>query len=262
MADHVVELDPVRAAQPAREPQRSRDLRAVVEDLPIGVADVLDSDRRPVQSDRMAAADRERHELIDSPIRLDEEVRACVRQLVELAVGDIRRERVVRLACGRRLGVVLDDHFRVAEDVGVFAVVLLRVSGHLALARRAERNRPLVNRWTQRGELRARLRSAAARAGKDAERRESADPCQCGDASHGEDPTHRGRAHCRRARWTSVVGPRALGRRRVFKLCTRKATRSKRSRVAPPVASPGAQTCSGAHTTRRSHAPNTADDAP
>ena len=55
---------------------------------------------------------RQGHELVELAAALDEEVRARVRQLVELAVGQVGRERVVGLQRGRRLGVVLDDHFR------------------------------------------------------------------------------------------------------------------------------------------------------
>ena len=71
----------------------------------------------------MPAAQGQGHELIDPAAALDEKVGARVGQLVELAVGQVGSERVVRLLRGRRLGEVLDDHFGVAQRVGVFAVV-------------------------------------------------------------------------------------------------------------------------------------------
>ena len=72
----------------------------------------------------------------------DDEVGADVGQLVQLDVGDVGGEGVVDGAGAAGLGHVLDDHVRVAQPPGVFAVVALGVGGHLALAFGPEGDRP------------------------------------------------------------------------------------------------------------------------
>src|ERR1035437_7082317 len=84
VADHVPQRDPVAAAKPAGQLQGGGYLSRVIEDRLVGQADVLNPDRCPVQARRVAAAQSERDELIDPPAGLDEVVRACVGQLVEL----------------------------------------------------------------------------------------------------------------------------------------------------------------------------------
>src|SRR5215207_5595151 len=65
VADHVAHANPEAAAQPARQPQGGAQLTAVAEDVAVAVADVLDSDRRPVEADRVAAAGAEVDEAED-----------------------------------------------------------------------------------------------------------------------------------------------------------------------------------------------------
>ena len=84
-ADHVGERDRVRTAKPSCELQRRLHLRAIGEDFAVGEADVLDPDRRPVEADRVAAHDRQAHELHDRPVAAHHEVRAHAGQLVEQA---------------------------------------------------------------------------------------------------------------------------------------------------------------------------------
>ena len=62
------------------------------------VPDVLDPDRRVVEPDGVAAHQPQRHELVDLAAAVDDEVRAHARQLVQLGVGDVGRERVARRA--------------------------------------------------------------------------------------------------------------------------------------------------------------------
>ena len=70
----------VPAHQPDGQRERRLQLPRVVEDRGVARADVLDPDRRPVQPDRVPAADAERHELVDRAVRVDHEVRARARE--------------------------------------------------------------------------------------------------------------------------------------------------------------------------------------
>jgi hypothetical protein len=128
---------------------------------------VLDPDGGPVQACRVAAAQRQRHQLIDPAAALHEEVGARVRQLVELAVGFVGGKRVERLLRAARLGVMLHDHLRVTEQGGVFAVVAQRIGGHLVPAHRSIGDRPTVDGglrdWRARGERRRHRRGRGAR---------------------------------------------------------------------------------------------------
>ena len=87
VADHVPERDPVPAHQPYCQRERRLQLPRVVEDRGVARPDVLDPDRRPVQPHRVPAADAERHELVDRPVRVDDEVRARAGQLVSSGSG-------------------------------------------------------------------------------------------------------------------------------------------------------------------------------
>ena len=73
--------------QPARQPQRAAQHRAVAHHRRVGGADVLDADRAVVEPDGVAAAQLQRDELVDGPVRVDQEVRADAGQLAELDVG-------------------------------------------------------------------------------------------------------------------------------------------------------------------------------
>ena len=104
VADDVVVGDAVLRLQPAREPQRGAQHLDVAEHPGLAEADVLDPDRRPVQPDRVAADPLQRDELVDGAVRVDDEVRAGARQLVQLDVGDVGREGVegrARTTCSR-----------------------------------------------------------------------------------------------------------------------------------------------------------------
>src|SRR5437899_12605998 len=65
VSDHVADGDAVTTAQPAHEAQARGHLRAVVQDLRIAVADVLDAYRGPVEPDGVAAHARARNPLMD-----------------------------------------------------------------------------------------------------------------------------------------------------------------------------------------------------
>ena len=126
----------LRSAMPSRQRShavsRSDALRCGPDEhVALAEADVLDPDRRPVQPDGVAAHQPERHELVDRPVAIDDEVRADARQLAELAVGHVGSEGVERRAERRALGHVLDDHARAHEPVAVQAVVAAGVGGHL-----------------------------------------------------------------------------------------------------------------------------------
>src|SRR4051794_23678384 len=97
VADHVRAPDPVARHQPARQRQGGPHLHRIGEHLLVRTAGVLDPDRRVVEPDRMAAHDRQRHELVDRPVAVDDEVRAGARQLVQLGIRCIGTEDVDRL---------------------------------------------------------------------------------------------------------------------------------------------------------------------
>src|SRR5579884_3283505 len=76
MADYVLDRDVEAAAQPAHQLETGSQLVAVAEDLSIAEADMLDSDRGPVQPHRVPAHGPERDQLVDRPRLIDHEVRA------------------------------------------------------------------------------------------------------------------------------------------------------------------------------------------
>ena len=87
----LLDADPVAAAQPAREPQRRRQLALVAQHLAVAEADVLDPDRRVVQPDRVPAHDRARDELVDRAVAVDHVVRARARAArLQLGVRAVR----------------------------------------------------------------------------------------------------------------------------------------------------------------------------
>ncbi len=140
VADHIAERDPVAAHQPGGEPERGGELARVAEDLPVARADVLDPDRRPVETDRVAAPDGQAHQLVDGAVPVDDEVRARAGPLVQLGVGRVGCERVPGGREALVRGVVLDDHARVLQLPRRLAVVPRVVRGGLAQARGAERH--------------------------------------------------------------------------------------------------------------------------
>ena len=144
--DHVALGDVEARHEPARELERGRDLTRVREDPGRRAPDVLDADRRVVEADRVATADCQWHELVDRPVRVDHEVRAHVRQLVQLRVGVIGREGVVRARECVACGVVLDDHLGRDQAPLRGAVVALGVGRHLGPALSSVRNGPLHDR--------------------------------------------------------------------------------------------------------------------
>ena len=107
--------DPVARLQPAGEPQRGAQLAPAAHDLGVGEADVLDPDRDVVEPDGVAA-----HHLSDTswwivPSRSTMKCAHTPGPLVQLDVGRVGGERVVRGGVRRRGGEVLDDHLRVAQ---------------------------------------------------------------------------------------------------------------------------------------------------
>src|SRR5215212_9905625 len=74
--DHVVARDRVATREPERQRKRGSELPGVAEDLTVARADVLDADRGPVQPDRVAADERQSHELVDRSVAIDDEVHA------------------------------------------------------------------------------------------------------------------------------------------------------------------------------------------
>ncbi len=93
VADDVAELDPELLRQPERQLERGGELARVVQDVRVAVADVLDPDRRPVEADGVPAARGQVDELVDRPVRVDDEVRARPGQLVQLGVSGSRTRR-------------------------------------------------------------------------------------------------------------------------------------------------------------------------
>ena len=114
---------------------------------------------------------------------------ADIGQLVQLGVGDIRRKGVVD---GRRragFGEVLDDHVGVSQPPAAFAVVTLRVGGHLALALRAEGDQPAGDVGA---ELPGRCGIRSGPGGEDARtERKRQDDRRCGPAPQGPPPIAR-----------------------------------------------------------------------
>jgi len=107
--------------------------------------DELDPDLQPLFDLIVGASSTIAAGWIDGAGAIDDEVRADARELVELGVGHVGRERVERGAVRRRDGDVLDDHVRVAQPEGVEAIVALGVAAHLGLALGGERDRRLLD---------------------------------------------------------------------------------------------------------------------
>ena len=103
VADHVGQRDAVPRHQPGGQRERDAHLRRVAEHLGVGESDVLDPDRDLVQPDRVPAHDVERHELVDRPVAVDDEVRARAGQLSAAR----RRERRLRTCCRPTRSVVV-----------------------------------------------------------------------------------------------------------------------------------------------------------
>jgi hypothetical protein len=155
VSDDVVAGDPVARLQPAREAQRGAQHARVAHQRAVGRPDVLDADRRPVQPHGVSAHVAQRHELVDAPRGVDDEVRARPGQLAQLRVGRVARERVPGRPVARVRGHVLDDDLRRAQGRAVQAVVPARVGAHLPHALRAERDAVPADRRTvgrQRGD--------------------------------------------------------------------------------------------------------------
>ena len=83
----------------------------------------------------------ERHELVDRPVAIDDEVRTRPGALAELGVRRVGGERRPHRREAVRRGVVLDDHVRRGQPPGCDAVVALRVRRRLGAALRAEGDR-------------------------------------------------------------------------------------------------------------------------
>src|SRR5437588_12075246 len=71
VADHIPDLDLEAASQPPHQPQVRGHLLAIAHHLSVAVADVLDSDRGPVQPNRVAAHHAEPDELMDHAVYID-----------------------------------------------------------------------------------------------------------------------------------------------------------------------------------------------
>src|SRR5262249_20118400 len=118
------------------------------------------------EADGVAAARPQVDQPVDPPRGGDHEVGADIGQLAELRVRHIRGEGVVDGPGGFGPGNVLDDHPPMAQPPGVFAVMALRIRGHLVLPFRAEWDQPFPDRWLwNRGDG-----TAAGRGGDDAVR--------------------------------------------------------------------------------------------
>ena len=108
---------------------------------------MLNPDGCPVEPDRVPTDRRQRHELVDGAIGIDDEVGADTGCLVQLLIRCVRDKCPVSRRERRRRCVVLNDHLRVDEAPCVKPVVALRVSGGLCAARRPEWDRLPHNAW-------------------------------------------------------------------------------------------------------------------